>query len=67
LHQAIQNIRNGRLSVKEFPDPIAKPGHVLIANAFSVVSSVAEVIVIELAEIFFGYCACSDNRKILFS
>jgi hypothetical protein len=53
--------------VKEFPDPIVKPGHVLIANAFSVVSSVAEVIVIELAEIFFGYCACSDNRKILFS
>ena len=39
MHQVIQYIRNGRLSVKEIPDPIVKPGHVLVANAFSVISA----------------------------
>jgi len=48
MHQIIQNIRNGKLSVKEIPDPMVKPGHVLIANAFSVISAGAEEIVIEL-------------------
>jgi len=49
LHQVIQNIRTGRLSIKEIPDPIVKPGHVLIANAFSVISAGVEEIAIELA------------------
>jgi hypothetical protein len=48
MHQVIQNIRSGKLSVKEIPDPVVKPGHVLIANAFSVISAAAEEIVIEL-------------------
>ena len=39
MHQVIQNIRNGKLSVKEIPDPIVNSGHVLIANAFSVISA----------------------------
>lgn len=49
LHQVIQNIRNGKLSVKEIPDPIVKSGHVLIANAFSVISAGTEKAAIELA------------------
>jgi len=50
MHQVIQNIRNGKLSVKEIPDPIVKPGHVLIANAFSVISAGTERAAIELAK-----------------
>ncbi len=50
LHQVIQNIRNGRLSVKQIPDPMVKPGHVLIANAFSVISAGTERAGIELAK-----------------
>ena len=50
MHQVIQNIRNGKLSVKEIPDPVVKPGHVLIANAFSVISAGTERAAIELAK-----------------
>jgi hypothetical protein len=48
MHQVIQNIRGGKLSVKEIPDPVVKPGRVLIANAFSLISAGAKEIVIEL-------------------
>ncbi len=50
MHQVVQNIRNGRLSVKEIPDPIVKPGHLLIANAFSMISAGTERAAIELAK-----------------
>jgi predicted dehydrogenase len=50
LHQVIQNTRNGKLSVKEIPDPIVKPGQVLIANGFSVISAGTERTAIELAK-----------------
>jgi hypothetical protein len=50
MHQIIQNIRNGKLSVKEIPDPVVKPGHVLIANAYSVISAGTERAAIELAK-----------------
>ncbi|HVP79578.1 MAG TPA: bi-domain-containing oxidoreductase [Thermodesulfobacteriota bacterium] len=50
MHQVIQNLRNGKLSVKEIPDPVVKPGHVLIANAFSVVSAGTERAAMELAK-----------------
>jgi predicted dehydrogenase/threonine dehydrogenase-like Zn-dependent dehydrogenase len=49
MQQVIQNIRNGKLSVKQIPDPIVKPGHVLIANVFSVISAGTERAAIELA------------------
>lgn len=49
MKQVVQNARNGKLTVKEIPDPIVKPGHVLIANAFSVISAGVEEIAIELA------------------
>jgi NADPH:quinone reductase-like Zn-dependent oxidoreductase len=50
MYQIIQNIRNGKLSVREIPDPIVKPGHVLIANAFSVISAGTEKTAIEMAK-----------------
>ena len=50
MKQVVQNIRNGKLTVKEIPDPIVKPGHVLIANAFSVISAGTERAAIELAK-----------------
>jgi predicted dehydrogenase/threonine dehydrogenase-like Zn-dependent dehydrogenase len=49
LLQVIQNIRDGRLSVATVPEPVARPGHVLIANACSVISAGTEKMVLELA------------------
>ena len=49
MKQVIQNIRSGKLSVLAVPDPIAKPGHVLIANARSLISAGTEKMAIELA------------------
>ncbi|MGQ9818156.1 MAG: bi-domain-containing oxidoreductase [bacterium] len=50
MKQVIQNIRNGKLSVVEVPDPVVKKGYVLIANAVSVVSAGTEKAVIELGK-----------------
>jgi len=67
MKQVVQNARNGKLTVKEIPDPIVKPGHVLMASAVSVISAGAEEIAIELAGDLFLVLPCFDNRKILFS
>jgi predicted dehydrogenase/threonine dehydrogenase-like Zn-dependent dehydrogenase len=50
VRQVIQNISNGRLSVAKAPDPMARPGHVLIANARSLISAGTEKLVMELAK-----------------
>ncbi len=50
MKQIVQNIRTGKLGVIQVPDPIARPGHVLIANAFSVISAGTEKMAIELAQ-----------------
>jgi predicted dehydrogenase/threonine dehydrogenase-like Zn-dependent dehydrogenase len=50
MHQIIQNIRNGKLSVARVPEPMVRPGHVLIANAFSVISAGTEKMAMELAK-----------------
>ena len=49
MEQIVQNIRSGEISVVPVPDPVARPGQVLIANAFSVISPGTEKIAIELA------------------
>lgn len=49
MKQVVQDIRTGKQSVVEVPAPLAKPGHVLIANAFSVISAGTEKAAIELA------------------
>ncbi|MBI1374435.1 MAG: zinc-binding dehydrogenase [Phycisphaera sp.] len=49
MHQVIQNIRSGELSVRQTPDPVALRGEVLIANAASVISAGTEKAAIELA------------------
>jgi hypothetical protein len=48
MYQVIENLKNGRLKVTRIPDPVVRPGHILISNAFSVISAGAEEIVIEL-------------------
>lgn len=50
MKQVIQNIRNGKLKVAQVPDPIAKSGHVLIANACSVISAGTEKMLVDLAK-----------------
>ncbi len=49
MYQLIQNIRNGERRVGIVPDPVARPGHVLIANACSIISAGTEKMVLELA------------------
>ena len=50
MHQIIQNIRNGKINIIQVPDPLVRSGHVLIGNAFSVVSAGTEKMVMELAK-----------------
>ena len=49
MQQIVQNIRTGKLSVTAIPDPLARPGHVLIANAASVISAGTEKTAMKLA------------------
>ncbi|MFO1021003.1 MAG: bi-domain-containing oxidoreductase [Planctomycetales bacterium] len=42
-------MRNGRLSVSQVPEPLVRPGHVLIQNVCSVISAGTEKMVIDLA------------------
>jgi threonine dehydrogenase-like Zn-dependent dehydrogenase len=49
MQQVIQNIRNGKLGVVELPEPMARPGQVLIANAASVISAGTEKMILALA------------------
>ena len=50
MQQVIQNVRNGKLELVTLPDPIVRPGHVLLANRFSVISAGTERMVRELAQ-----------------
>jgi len=47
--QVTQSIRNGKMSLANIPDPVARQGHVLIANLASVISSGTEKLVMDLA------------------
>jgi len=49
MRQVIQNIRNARLTVAHVPAPLVRPGHVLIANAVSVLSPGTERTAMALA------------------
>ncbi len=50
MHQVVQNVRNGELNVRCVPEPVARSGHLLIANACSMVSAGTEKSVMELAQ-----------------
>ncbi len=49
MKQVVQNIRDGKLDLRTVPAPMAKTGHVLVANAFSLISAGTEKMAIELA------------------
>jgi predicted dehydrogenase/threonine dehydrogenase-like Zn-dependent dehydrogenase len=50
MQQLIQNVRTGECRVAVVPEPMARPGHVLIANVCSVISAGTEKMVLELAK-----------------
>src|SRR5258708_18277991 len=49
MQQVIQNVRNGRTLVREIPAPACRPGHLVIAEAASLISVGTERYVVELA------------------
>jgi predicted dehydrogenase len=49
MEQVVQEVRSGRTTVRQIPDPIAAPGQVLVANVASLVSAGTERYVVELA------------------
>jgi len=50
MKQLLQNVKEGRAEVVEVPVPAIKPGHILVKNFTSVVSSGTERMVVEFAE-----------------
>lgn len=50
MKQVVQDARSGTLHVLDVPAPLAKPGHVLIANAYSVISGGTEKAALALAQ-----------------
>ncbi|HMK35421.1 MAG TPA: bi-domain-containing oxidoreductase [Desulfomonilaceae bacterium] len=49
MQQVIQNLKTGRLSVAHIPEPLVRPGHVLIENRVSVISAGTEKTAMDLA------------------
>ncbi len=49
MKQVLQNIRDGKLSVKDCPAPLAQPGELLIANVATLISAGTEKMVMDLA------------------
>lgn len=49
MQQVIQNLRNGKLQVRNLPEPLVSAGHVLIQNHHSVISAGTEKMVIDTA------------------
>lgn len=50
MKQVAQDVRRGKTTVKELPDPIATPGSVVVANEASLISAGTERYVVELAK-----------------
>lgn len=49
MKQVLQNIRDGKLTVRDCPAPLAQPGELLIANVASLISAGTEKMVMDLA------------------
>jgi predicted dehydrogenase/threonine dehydrogenase-like Zn-dependent dehydrogenase len=50
MKQILQNVRDGKTRVAEVPEPLARPGQVLIANSASLLSAGTEKMVLELTK-----------------
>ena len=50
MRQVVQSLKNGKLSLEEVPRPVARPGTVLIANQFSLISAGTEKMAMDLAQ-----------------
>jgi predicted dehydrogenase/threonine dehydrogenase-like Zn-dependent dehydrogenase len=49
MKQVVQDVRSGATSIREIPDPITPPGHVLVAALASAISAGTERYVVDLA------------------
>jgi predicted dehydrogenase/threonine dehydrogenase-like Zn-dependent dehydrogenase len=49
VQQVVQNLRTGKLTVDQLPEPMAAPGTIVVANVASVLSAGTEKMAIELA------------------
>ncbi|MEW6736517.1 MAG: zinc-binding dehydrogenase, partial [Acidobacteriota bacterium] len=49
MDQVVQDVRTGKTTVRELPDPIATSGHLLVATAASLISAGTERYVVDLA------------------
>jgi predicted dehydrogenase/threonine dehydrogenase-like Zn-dependent dehydrogenase len=50
MKQVLHDVRDGRTSVRELPDPLAGPGHIVVATLVSLISAGTERYVIDLAK-----------------
>jgi threonine dehydrogenase-like Zn-dependent dehydrogenase len=50
MKQVVQEVRSGKTDVRVLPDPIAAPGHVVVATAVSAISAGTERYVVDLAK-----------------
>ena len=64
MKSVLQNVKSGEVSVEEIPTPVLKPGHVLVRNAFSLVSAGTEKAVLEFSQA--GYLKKARLRPDLF-
>ncbi|MCB2102617.1 MAG: dehydrogenase, partial [Rhodobacterales bacterium] len=49
MKQVIQSTRSGDLSVKEVPDPVVRPGHLLVRTRASLISAGTERMLVDFA------------------
>ncbi|MGE3317425.1 MAG: bi-domain-containing oxidoreductase, partial [Planctomycetaceae bacterium] len=49
MHQVLQNVRSGKLEVRDIPAPMVCDGEVLIANRVSIISAGTEKMVLDLS------------------
>ena len=50
MQQIVQSVRSGKLDLLNVPTPLVKPGHLLIANRYSVISAGTEKMLRDLAK-----------------
>jgi len=50
MKQILQNLKTGKTEIMEVPCPIAKPGHLLIKTAFSIISAGTERMLVEFGK-----------------
>ena len=50
MKQVVQSARSGKLAVKDVPEPLVRPGHVLVRTRASLISAGTERMAVEFAQ-----------------